>query len=57
MDNIILYGLLFIAGMFFCVTIVSVLEANKFITIRHPSAYFFFAVVIEIVITLLVFKF
>lgn len=51
-----MYGLLFIAGIFLCVTIVSVLEAGKFITIRHPSAYFFFAVVLEILITLLVVK-
>lgn len=56
MDGILLYGLLFIAGMFLCVTLVSVLEANKIITIRYTSEYFFLAVVIEIAITLMFVK-
>ena len=56
MDSILLYGLLFLAGIFLCVTIVSVLEANKIIRIRYTSEYFFLAVLLEIVITLLLVK-
>lgn len=55
-DSILLYGLLFIAGMFLCMTLVSLLEANRLITIRYTSEYFFFAVVIEIAITLMFIK-
>jgi hypothetical protein len=51
MDGIVLYGLLYIAGLFLCLTIVVALANSKIISIRYPSEYFFFAVVIEIVIT------
>lgn len=51
-----MYGLIFILGIFVCLTIVSVLETNRLITIRHPSEYFFFAVIIEILLTLFIVK-
>lgn len=49
-----MYGLLFIAGLFICVTFVSILEASNFIRVRTPSEYIVIAVLLEIAITLLV---
>ncbi|MGQ0738802.1 MAG: hypothetical protein ACT4OJ_07055 [Bacteroidota bacterium] len=56
MEGVVLYGLVFLAGLFVCITIVSVLEINKIITIRYPSEYFFIAVIIEIALTLFIIK-
>ena len=49
----ILYGLLFIAGLFPCVTLVSILEASRFIRLKNPSEYLVIAVLLEIALTLL----
>lgn len=57
MDGIVLYGLLFIAGIFLCLIVVVALEAGKIISIKYPSQYFFFAVLIEIAVTLVLFRF
>jgi len=56
-EGILLYGLAFIAGLFLCITLVSVLVNNKFISIRYQSEYFFLAVILEIAITLLLVDF
>lgn len=50
----VLYSLLFIAGLFLCVTLVSILEASNFIKVRTPSGYILIAVMLEIAITLLI---
>lgn len=57
METFVLYGLIFILGLFLCLTLVSVLVYSRFITIRYQSEYFFLAVIIEIGITLLLFDF
>ncbi|MBK6827622.1 MAG: hypothetical protein IPG86_12465 [Chitinophagaceae bacterium] len=57
MEGILLYGVAFIAGLFLCITFVSVLVNNKFISIRYQSEYFFLAVILEIAITLLLVDF
>ncbi|MBL0270718.1 MAG: hypothetical protein IPP99_19140 [Chitinophagaceae bacterium] len=57
MEGILLYGLAFLAGLFLCITFVSVLVNNRFISIRYQSEYFFLAVILEIAITLLLVDF
>ena len=57
MDGIVLYGFAFIAGLFLCITFVSVLVNNRLISIRYQSEYFFLAVILEIAITLLLVDF